>query len=95
MGLIGIAVAVLAFGAWNIYYNSRHKENWNLTEPTPVLLPEYETACGGKLKAPANYPSAMYRDRQIYFCTRACLRVFEQDTDSFMAGEVEHPIEED
>ena len=26
-GLIGIAVAVLAFGAWNIYYNSRHKEN--------------------------------------------------------------------
>jgi uncharacterized membrane protein len=27
VGLIGIAVAVLAFGAWNIYYNSRHKEN--------------------------------------------------------------------
>ncbi|MCA9999256.1 MAG: hypothetical protein KDE56_26005 [Anaerolineales bacterium] len=26
-GLIGIAVAVLAFGAWNLYYNSRHKEN--------------------------------------------------------------------
>jgi uncharacterized membrane protein len=26
-GLIGVAVAVLAFGAWNIYYNSRHKEN--------------------------------------------------------------------
>jgi len=27
VGLIGIAVAVLAFGAWNIYYNSHHKEN--------------------------------------------------------------------
>ena len=26
-GLIGVALAVLAFGAWNIYYNSRHKEN--------------------------------------------------------------------
>jgi prolipoprotein diacylglyceryltransferase len=26
-GLIGIAVAVLALGAWNIYYNSRYKEN--------------------------------------------------------------------
>ena len=27
MGLIGVAAAVLAFGAWNIYYNSHHKEN--------------------------------------------------------------------
>ena len=26
-GLIGVAVAVLAFGAGNIYSNSRHKEN--------------------------------------------------------------------
>lgn len=26
-GLIGVALAVLAFGAWKIYYNSRHKEN--------------------------------------------------------------------
>ena len=26
-GLIGVALAVLAFGTWNIYYNSRHKEN--------------------------------------------------------------------
>jgi len=26
-GLIGVAVAVLVFGAWNIYYNSHHKEN--------------------------------------------------------------------
>jgi predicted membrane protein len=27
VGLIGVAVAVLAFGAWNTYYNSHHKEN--------------------------------------------------------------------
>ena len=26
-GLIGVAVAVLVFGAWMIYYNSHHKEN--------------------------------------------------------------------
>jgi hypothetical protein len=31
----------------------------------------------------------------IYFCTRACLRVFEQDPDPFMVGEVEHPTHED
>ncbi len=26
-GIVGVAVAVLSFGAWNIYYNSHHKEN--------------------------------------------------------------------
>jgi len=26
-GLIGVALAVLAFGAWNIYHNSHHKGN--------------------------------------------------------------------
>jgi SNF family Na+-dependent transporter len=26
-GLIGVALAVRAFGAWNIYNNGRHKEN--------------------------------------------------------------------
>lgn len=26
-GLIGVAVAVLAFAAWNIRHNSHHKEN--------------------------------------------------------------------
>jgi YHS domain-containing protein len=37
----------------------------------------------------------MYQGERIYFCTRACLRVFEQAADAFMAGEVEHPVEED
>lgn len=66
-----------------------------LAQTTPNPTPEYITACGGKLKDPTNYPSADYRGERIYFCTRACLRVFEQDPDSFMAGKVEHPIEED
>jgi YHS domain-containing protein len=61
------------------------------TEPEPV----YKTACGGKLQNPENYPSGTYRGERIFFCTRACLRVFEQDPDPFMAGEVEHPVEED
>lgn len=26
-GIIGVALSVLAFGAWNIYYNTHHKEN--------------------------------------------------------------------
>jgi len=26
-GLIGVAISVLAFGAWNIVHNSHHKEN--------------------------------------------------------------------
>lgn len=26
-GMLGIAVAVLTFAAWNIYYNSHHNEN--------------------------------------------------------------------
>jgi YHS domain-containing protein len=64
-----------------------------LAETTDAPLTEHKTACRGKLKNPTNYPSAIYRDERIYFCTRACLRVFEQDPDSFMAGEVEHPID--
>lgn len=54
-----------------------------------------QTVCGGKLKDTTGYPSAMYRGERVYFCTRACLRVFEQDPDAFMAGEIEHPIDED
>lgn len=26
-GIIGVALSVLAFAAWNIYYNTHHKEN--------------------------------------------------------------------
>jgi len=66
-----------------------------LAEPTSVQSLEYQTACGGKLKDPANYPSAMHQGERVYFCRRACLRVFEQVPDAFMAGEVEHPVEEE
>ena len=54
-----------------------------------------ETVCGGKLKDPMGYPSAVYRGERIYFCTRACLRVFEENPDAFMAGEIEHPLDDE
>ena len=71
------------------------KDDLDLTQPTPTPLPEYKTACGGVLKDPTNYPSAIYHGEHIYFCTRACLRVFEQNPGLFMTGEVDHPLEED
>lgn len=58
--------------------------------PIPTL-----TVCGGKIDEPEKYPSAEYNGQRVYFCTRACLRVFEQDPDKFIAGEVDHPTEED
>jgi YHS domain-containing protein len=57
--------------------------------------PEFKTACGGKIKDTSKYPSAMYRSERVYFCTRACLRVFEHAPDPFMSGEVEHPLDEE
>jgi YHS domain-containing protein len=66
-----------------------------LTETPATPLPEYKTACGGKLKVPTNYPSAVYHGERVYFCTHACLRIFEQEPDTFMAGEIEHPADDD
>jgi len=58
-------------------------------------LSEYKIACGGKLKDPTKYPSAIYYGQRVYFCIRACLPVFEQDPDPFMAGKVKHRVQED
>jgi YHS domain-containing protein len=55
----------------------------------------YKTACGGNLKDPTKYPSAMYRGERVYFCSKACLHVFRQNPDRFMAGDIEHPIDND
>jgi YHS domain-containing protein len=35
----------------------------------------------------------MYDSERFYFCTQACLRVFELHPDDFMAGKIEHPLE--
>ena len=55
--------------------------------------PLARTACGGLLDHPEDFPSAMYRGERVYFCTTACLQVFEQNPDPFMAGEIEHPVD--
>jgi YHS domain-containing protein len=52
-----------------------------------------KTACGGTIKNTNGYPSAFYGGERIYFCTQACLRVFEQHPDDFMAGKTQHPLE--
>ncbi|MFN8386352.1 MAG: hypothetical protein U0V48_02520 [Anaerolineales bacterium] len=58
---------------------------------SPPPQPEYKTVCGGTITDPAKYPSAEYRGETVYFCTLACLRVFKEDPDAFMSGEIEHP----
>jgi YHS domain-containing protein len=75
----------------NLQQNNANKTMADETQQTP----SGKTACGGKLKDPKNFPSAIYRGEQIYFCTIACLRVFEQNPDPFMAGEIEHPTDDD
>ncbi|MBI3161088.1 MAG: YHS domain-containing protein [Chloroflexi bacterium] len=54
-----------------------------------------ESVCGGALTDPEKYPSAEYHGERVYFCTRACLRVFLENPDGFMNGEVDHPTEEE
>lgn len=57
--------------------------------------PTHKTVCGSAILDPSRYPSAMYKGEEVYFCTNACLRVFKLDPDPFVAGEVEHPHEDD
>ena len=52
-----------------------------------------KTACGVTLENTGGFPSATYGGERIYFCTQACLRVFEQNPDEFTAGKIEHQLE--
>jgi YHS domain-containing protein len=58
-------------------------------QPKPL-----KTVCGGDMSDPRLFPSADYRGQRVYFCTRACLRAFQDGPDRFMRGEIEHPKEE-
>ncbi len=57
--------------------------------------PIVTTVCGGILREPEKYPSAEYQGQRVYFCTRACLRVFTENPEAFINGEVEHPVGDD
>ena len=55
---------------------------------------EIKSACGGTLKDPSAYPSAMFNGERVYFCNAACLKAFLLSPDAFMAGEGEQPLED-
>jgi YHS domain-containing protein len=65
------------------------------THPAPKGGDELLTACGGRLDDPALAPAAVFEGKTIYFCHAACLRAFEHDPQRFMAGEIDHPAEDD
>jgi YHS domain-containing protein len=54
-----------------------------------------KTTCGGTLHDPARYPSAMFGGERVYFCNTACLNAFLKAPQAFMAGEIEHPLDDD
>lgn len=66
-----------------------------MTQTAKAKLNEIRTACGGKMQNPDNYPSSTFRGEQIYFCTLSCLRAFESNPEGFLAGEIDHPTDED
>jgi len=53
------------------------------------------TSCGGKMEDPKRFPSAVFKGERHFFCTVACLRAFESDPERFLAGEIEHPLDEE
>ncbi len=63
-----------------------------INKPTTI---DQVTACGGKVENPQRFPSAVFKGERLFFCTAACLRAFETNPEGFMAGEIEHPIDEE
>ena len=57
--------------------------------------PEIKTVCGGTIQDVSKFPDAEYRGEKVYFCTKACLKAFLASPDAFMAGEVEHPLDDE
>jgi len=80
---------------WGRYQMTDFGETERVSQTTPLADASVVTVCGGKISDPDRYPSALYRGQRVYFCLRACLRAFEADPDRFMAGEIEHPTDED
>ncbi len=54
-----------------------------------------ETVCGSVIRDPDKYPSAIYRGEVVYLRTGGCLRAFQGEPDRFIAGEIEHPEDDD
>ena len=56
-----------------------------ITDNKPI-----QTACGGDIEDPQDYPNALYQGKRIYFCNQNCERAFHSNPDGFMDGEVDH-----
>lgn len=54
-----------------------------------------ETVCGADIEPAADYPSEIYGGERVYFCNEACLQAFKLNPDAFIAGDFEHPSEDD
>ena len=63
-------------------------------DQTAKLPPGDYTACGGRIAEPDRYPSTVYQGRKIYFCNKACFEAFKTDPVRFLAGEIEHPLDQ-
>ncbi len=59
------------------------------------IKPMLKTVCGSEISEPDKYPSSLYRGEVVYFRTGACLRAFQGEPDRFIAGEIEHPEDDD
>ena len=57
--------------------------------------PERITVCGGALASDAVAIEAEYNGRVHYFCTRGCLRTFWTNPEAFLAGQIEHPTDDE
>ena len=66
-----------------------------MAETSTVQAKAGITACGGAIQNPEHFPSAIFRGERVYFCTQACLGAYESDPERFMAGEIEHPVDEE
>ena len=53
------------------------------------------TVCGGLLQPDAPAIEAEYNGLTYTFCTRGCLRAFWSNPEDFLAGKIEHPIDDD
>ena len=62
----------------------------NSTQETKIT----KSACGGVLQTSSNYPNAVFNGERVYFCNTACLNAFLEAPEAFMAGEIEHPVED-
>ncbi|HKZ84391.1 MAG TPA: YHS domain-containing protein [Anaerolineae bacterium] len=53
-----------------------------------------QTVCGGLLEPDAPAIEAEYNGQTYTFCTRGCLRAFWSNPEDFLAGKIEHPIDD-